>query len=84
MARELKPAIIFIDEVDSLTGTRGENSSESAGRIKTEFLIQMDGVGHDDSGVLVIGATNVPWQIDPAIKRRWSLYCRPLGYGPAD
>ena len=43
MARENKPAIIFVDEVDSLCGSRSENESESARRIKTEFLVQMQG-----------------------------------------
>lgn len=70
MARENKPAIIFIDEVDSLCGSRGEGESEASRRIKTEFLVQMNGVGHDDTGVLVLGATNIPWQLDNAIKRR--------------
>jgi len=70
MSRESKPAIIFIDEVDSLAGTRNEGESEGSRRIKTEFLVQMNGVGHDDTGVLVLGATNIPWQLDPAIKRR--------------
>ncbi|KAF8758757.1 Cytochrome P450 sterol C22-desaturase [Rhizoctonia solani] len=71
MAREAKPAIIFIDEVDSLCGTRGEGESEASRRIKTEFLVQMNGVGNDDTGVLVLGATNIPWQLDNAIKRRF-------------
>ncbi|EJD04238.1 AAA-domain-containing protein [Fomitiporia mediterranea MF3/22] len=71
MARENKPAIIFIDEVDSLCGTRGEGESEASRRIKTEFLVQMNGVGHDDTGVLVLGATNIPWMLDNAIKRRF-------------
>lgn len=70
MARESKPAIIFIDEVDSLCGSRGEGDSEASRRVKTEFLVQMNGVGNDMDGVLVLGATNIPWQLDAAIRRR--------------
>ncbi|KAF7319728.1 AAA-domain-containing protein [Mycena kentingensis (nom. inval.)] len=71
LAREQKPSIIFIDEIDSLAGSRSEAESEGSRRIKTEFLVQMNGVGHDDTGVLVLGATNIPWQLDNAIKRRF-------------
>lgn len=71
MAREHKPSIIFIDEIDSLCGSRSENESEAARRIKTEFLVQMQGVGTNNDGVLVLGATNIPWTLDSAIRRRF-------------
>ena len=51
MARKRKPSIIFIDEIDSVCGARGENESDSIRRIKTEFLVQMQGVGNDNDGV---------------------------------
>ncbi|XP_061163087.1 vacuolar protein sorting-associated protein 4B-like isoform X1 [Saccostrea echinata] len=84
LARENKPSIIFIDEVDALCGSRSENESESARRIKTEFLVQMQGVGVDNDGVLVLGATNIPWVLDSAIRRRFEkrIYI-PLPEAPA-
>jgi vacuolar protein-sorting-associated protein 4 len=72
MARANKPAIIFIDEVDSMCGSRDSGSaSEASNRVKTEFLVQMQGVGVDNEGILVLGATNVPWKLDSAIRRRF-------------
>jgi vacuolar protein-sorting-associated protein 4 len=84
MARENKPSIIFIDEIDSLCGSRSENESESARRIKTEFLVQMQGVGSDNDSVLVLAATNIPWTLDSAIRRRFEkrIYI-PLPEAPA-
>uniref|UniRef100_A0A915AED9 vesicle-fusing ATPase n=1 Tax=Parascaris univalens TaxID=6257 RepID=A0A915AED9_PARUN len=71
MAREHRPSIIFIDEIDSLCSSRSDTESESARRIKTEFLVQMQGVGNDCEGILVLGATNIPWVLDAAIRRRF-------------
>lgn len=70
-ARENAPSIIFIDEIDSLLSERSENDSEAARRIKTEFLIQMDGVGKSMDGILLLAATNIPWGLDPAVRRRF-------------
>merc|ERR1712154_24876 len=75
MAREKSPSIIFIDEIDSmLTARGGKNEAESSRRIKTEFLIQFDGVkkaSDTEKRVLVIGATNLPDQLDEAVLRRF-------------
>lgn len=71
MARDMKPSMIFIDEVDSLCGKRTEGENESSRRIKTEFLVQMDGCGNNQDGVLVMGATNTPWELDDAFRRRF-------------
>jgi len=84
LARAHKPSIVFIDEIDSLCSSRSENESESARRIKTEFLIQMQGVGKDDQGILILAATNIPWVLDSAIRRRFEkrIYI-PLPEDPA-
>lgn len=70
MARKEGKAIIFIDEIDALVSTRSDSESESSRRIKTEFLVQMDGVGKSTDGVLLLGATNIPWGLDDALLRR--------------
>ncbi|CAF1511295.1 unnamed protein product [Adineta ricciae] len=71
VARERQPCIVFIDEIDALCGQRNDTESESSRRVKTEFLVQMQGVGTDNSGVLVLAATNIPWALDTAIRRRF-------------
>lgn len=71
LARKQAPSIIFVDEVDSLCSSRSDNESESARRIKTEFLVNMQGIGTEKDNVLVLGATNLPWAIDSAIRRRF-------------
>ncbi len=70
--REGKPVILFIDEVDSLLGTR---NSEVGGEIRTknQFLSEMDGVNGKgkDVKLYVIGATNKPWSLDWPFLRRF-------------
>jgi vacuolar protein-sorting-associated protein 4 len=84
LARKNRPCIIFIDEIDSMCGSRGDGESEASRRIKTEFLVQMNGVGNDTSGILVLGATNTPWALDSGIRRRFEkrIYI-PLPEAPA-
>ena len=87
LAKALAPSIIFVDEIDSLLSSRGGSSEhESTRRIKTEFLIQWsdlqraaagskqsdkDKAEGDASRVLVLAATNMPWAIDEAARRRF-------------
>jgi len=72
MARARKPAIIFIDEVESLCGSReGGGGQESTARVKTQLLLEMQGVGKSESGLLVLGATNLPWTLDFGLRRRF-------------
>ncbi|BFZ23961.1 hypothetical protein BsWGS_26999 [Bradybaena similaris] len=72
VARCNQPAVIFIDEIDSLLSQRSDAEHESSRRIKTEFLVQLDGAAtNSDDRILVIGATNRPQEIDEAARRRF-------------
>lgn len=72
LAKEKQPSIIFIDEVDSLTQSRSENENDAMRRVKTQLLSSMEGISsNNDDRVVTIGATNVPWEIDSAFRRRF-------------
>ncbi|KAI3980663.1 hypothetical protein MKX01_025228 [Papaver californicum] len=69
MTRESAHTIILVDEIDSLYGQRGEgNESEASRHIKTELLVQKQGVRNNDLKVLVLAATNTPYTLDQAIR----------------
>lgn len=64
--------VIFIDEIDSLLSQRSDTEHESSRRIKTEFLVQLDGATTDsDERLLIVGATNRPQELDEAARRRF-------------
>eukprot|EP00913_Durusdinium_trenchii_P023444 g22022.t1 len=67
-ARAQVPAVIFLDETEALIGKRGGNSTVM-NRLIPEFLAQIDGVSTKQGGLLLLGATNRPWDIDPAALR---------------
>ncbi|EPZ33246.1 AAA-domain-containing protein [Rozella allomycis CSF55] len=72
LAKRRQPSIIFFDEIDSVLGKRNSNEHEISRKIKTEFLIQMDGVGSSSTDrITFIAATNRPDDIDEAVLRRF-------------
>ncbi|XP_058200966.1 uncharacterized protein LOC131315791 isoform X2 [Rhododendron vialii] len=72
LARHHAPSTIFLDEIDAIITQRGEGRSEheASRRLKTELLIQMDGLTRTDDLVFVLAATNLPWELDAAMLRR--------------
>lgn len=72
IAKQNAPSVIFIDEIDSLCGQRssennGGQESEASRRVKNEFLTQTNAM----PGVVLLGATNLPWALDTAFRRRF-------------
>ena len=68
-ARENTPAVLFFDELEALAGNRKYGRDSNTGKLVSLFLSEMDGFANNNQGVLLVGATNVPWTIDPAFQR---------------
>ena len=87
MARFYAPSTIFIDEVDSVGTKRTDGENEASKKVLAEMLVQMDGISELNSGkkdndingteeikpkfVMVLGATNMPWDLGDALRRRF-------------
>jgi SpoVK/Ycf46/Vps4 family AAA+-type ATPase len=68
-ARRVQPCVLFFDEVDAL-GMKRSQLSRSAGRnVVAQLLAELDSLQGDNHGVFVLGATNAPWDLDPALRR---------------
>ncbi len=68
-ARAYRPAVLFFDELDALAYSRSKAQSDHTRSMVNEFLSQLDGMTGDNEQVLVLAATNMPWDVDPAMKR---------------
>jgi len=73
MANHYAPSTLFIDEIDSLMCSRDEDSMvehEASRRLKTELMIQIDGLSKINDNVFILMASNLPWALDSALLRR--------------
>ena len=69
LARRQAPCVLFFDEVDALGQRRSQTRNSTMRTTVNQFLAELDSVGSDNEGVFVLGATNAPWDVDPALRR---------------
>jgi transitional endoplasmic reticulum ATPase len=82
-ARRNAPCVLFFDEADALAASRADFRHTNARMLINQFLTELDGVQHSNDGVLILAATNAPWQMDSAF-RRPGRFDRILFVPPAD
>lgn len=68
-ARKNTPCVLFFDEIDALGASRSDMKQSSGRHLINQFLQELDGVENSNEGVLILGATNIPWHLDPAFRR---------------
>jgi SpoVK/Ycf46/Vps4 family AAA+-type ATPase len=68
-ARRHSPCVLFFDEVDAIGHSRMNLGRSAARNVVAQLLVELDGVDSSNEGVFVIGATNQPWDVDPALRR---------------
>jgi len=83
LARRRKPTVLFFDEVDAIGHSRTDLGRSASRNVVAQLLAEMDGVDSSNEGVFVIGATNQPWDVDPALRRPGRLD-RPMLVLPPD
>ncbi|WP_245623961.1 AAA family ATPase [Flavihumibacter petaseus] len=69
LARANSPCVLFIDEIDALGASRSDMKQSSGRHLINQFLQELDGINSSNEGILVLGATNTPWNLDPAFRR---------------
>jgi transitional endoplasmic reticulum ATPase len=69
LARRNSPCVLFIDEIDALGASRSDMKQSSGRHLINQFLQELDGINNSNEGVLILGATNTPWNLDPAFRR---------------
>jgi SpoVK/Ycf46/Vps4 family AAA+-type ATPase len=69
LARSHAPAVLFFDEVDALAADRNDLKRSAGRTLINQFLAEMDGNVGSNDGLLILGATNAPWHLDPAFRR---------------
>lgn len=69
LARRRTPAVLFFDEVDAIGHSRSALERHAGRNVVAQLLAEMDGMGPSNEGLFLIGATNQPWDVDPALRR---------------
>jgi SpoVK/Ycf46/Vps4 family AAA+-type ATPase len=68
-ARRAAPCVLFLDELDAIAFARRKHTGSAGRPLVDQLLQELDSIGSDNDGILVLGATNAPWDVDEALKR---------------